>query len=239
MGLFNRRESASSSSSRLPTSFCEELEEFAKWRWDVSATGTYSLDLGQMYAMAQGDRDGFLTDLRAIALEYGGWVALGAKYLMLEVLPVETDNSDFDAIALAAFNFLRDSGVPPNHLSPNDVTLWTRLGKGEPWLYSSPIPDSGDELSDVDQDESRLVARIARVDGYQNQLFVRRNESLKYVAVIEGPNSLEDPTLSTFEWFTCDHLHDLYLRVGDALQVPPLWALPELLSYIPLPPMKI
>jgi hypothetical protein len=45
-------------------------------------------------------------------------VALGAKYLVMDLLPVETLNPDFDSIILSAFTFLRRSGAPPNRLSP-------------------------------------------------------------------------------------------------------------------------
>jgi hypothetical protein len=239
MGLFKRIETEGQSSSGFPSNFRDELDEFARWRREVNPSESPRLDLGKMYEMAEADRDGFLRDLAVVALPDGEWVVLGAKNLLLEILPIGTANSDFDSIVLAAFHFLRDCGVPPNRLSPNDLDLWDRLGNGEPWLYGLPIPTSGEGLADVHRDEKRLAARIARPDGCENQLFIRRNDSLQYVAVIEGPYSADDPTISSFEWYVYGNLHDLYRRVGVALQVPPMWALPELLSYVPIPPMRL
>ncbi|HTJ70941.1 MAG TPA: hypothetical protein VL551_25590 [Actinospica sp.] len=241
MPLFNRRERGQSparASSRLPADMARQLEVHARSLWDLRGGVRSTLRIDQMYFLAQEDRDGFLRELRAVVERAGGWAALGGKYLVTDILPIETDTEDFNAIVLAGYQFLRKNGAPPIRLSPNDHTLWQRVNtRGEPWLvWRDPPPDT---LTPLRPDEIRKVAEIKRADGYTNTILVRQDGPSKFTAVIEGAYSEEDPRLSRNDWHTASSLHDLYIRIAESSQTPTDWAAPDLQPYFPLPPMTI
>jgi hypothetical protein len=241
MSLFNRRErgeSAALSSSRLPADMARQLELHARSVWDLRGGARSPLRVDTMYFLAEADRDGFLRELRAVVESGGGWTALGGKYLVTDILPIETDTADFNAIMLAGYQFLRQNGVPPMRLSPNDHTLWQRVNtRGEPWLvWREPPPDT---LTPLRSGEVRKVAEIKRADGYANTILVRQDGPSAFRAVIEGAYSEEDPRLSCTDWHTAASLHDLYIRIAESSQTPTDWAAPDLQPYFPLPPMTI
>jgi hypothetical protein len=214
------------------------LDRHGRFCWDPQNNPMSGLSVADMYFLAQADLDGFLHGLAALTVPAGGWVALGGKYLVMDILPLETNTPDFNAIVLAGFQFLREHGVPPNRLSPNDKTLWERARPDhEPWLIWRDPP--ADKLTPLAPGEVRKVAEILRADGYVNELLVRQDGPEQFATVIRGAYSETDPRIVENEWFTAQTLHAAYLRIGEGNQIPPQWAHPELQPYFPLPPMTI
>jgi hypothetical protein len=224
--------------SWLPPDLDRQLETYARFTWKPQGSPLPPLRIDQMYNLAQADRDGFLRELRSVVDRSGGWVALGGKYLVLDILPIDTDTADFNAIVLAGYQFLRHNGVPPVHLSPNDHELWKRVNvRDEPWLVWRDPP--AEPPPPLQGDEERKVAEIVRADGHTNKILVRQDGPDAYTAIIEGVWSEEDSRITRSTWYTCSTLHDLYVRIGEGHQTPTDWAAPELQRYFPLPPMRI
>jgi hypothetical protein len=221
----------------FPSDMAQWLEAYGRFEWDPQRSPMYELRLGDFYAMAQADPDAFLRELAALTVPAGSWVALGGKYLVLDLMPNETDTPDFNAIVLAGFQFLRQSSVPPNRLSERDHELWSRVKTGdEPWLVWSEPPKV--LPTPLRPGEVRKVAQILRADGLINDILVRQ-ETDKVTAVIEGAYSETATRRTQTEWHSAPSLRELYIRIGDTLQIPPHWMIPELEPYIPLPPMTI
>jgi hypothetical protein len=224
--------------SMLPPDIDRQLQAHGHFAWKPQSSPLTPLRIDRMYTLAQADRDGFLRELRSVVDRSGGWVALGGKYVVTDILPIETDTDDFNAIVLAGYQFLRNNGVPPRYLSPNDHTLWERVNsRNEPWLLWRDPPS--DPPTPLRAGEERKVAEILRSDGYTNTIIVRQVSPTAFTAVVEGAWSEDDPRITRSDWYTCPTLHDLYVRIGEGHQTPTDWAAPELQRYFPLPPMTI
>lgn len=238
MALFGNRRGISRSNGRLPGDMASWLATFGRFEWSPQTNPMPEHRVADFYFTAQADRDGFLRELASISVPAGGWTALGGKYLVTDILPVETDTPDFNAIVAAGFKFLRDNGVPSNRLSMKDSRLWQRVNvAGENWQDWRPVPS--DTLVPLPPGAERKIAEIRRADGYVNSIIVRADSSTSYVAMIEGAYSEEDPRTSRNDWHTAPSLHELYIRVGESTQVPTDWSSEDLKPYFPLRPMTI
>ncbi|MDZ5447848.1 hypothetical protein U2F26_34995 [Micromonospora sp. 4G57] len=238
MALFGSRRRTASSKRRFPSDMPAWLAALGRFEWSPQTNPAPEQRVAEFYFMAQADRDSFLRDLASISVPAGGWTALGGKYLVTDILPIETDTPEFNAIVAAGLKFLRDNGVPPNRLSPNDRTLWRRVNTtGENWLDWRPTP--ADTLVPLAMGEERKIAEIRRSDGYINSIIVRSDGPTSFVAMIEGPYSEEEPRITRNDWHIAPTLHELYIRVGESSQVPTDWASDDLKPYFPLPPMTI
>jgi hypothetical protein len=214
------------------------LESVGRFHWDPHRNPPPEVRVDTMYLMAQADPDGFLRDLAALAVPAGGWVALGAKALVMDILPIETNTPDFNALVLAGFQFLRQNGVPPNRLSMNDRTLWERVRPGnEPWLIWRSAPEG--PPTPLQPGEQRKVAQVLRADGYINEIIIRQDAPDKFVAMVLGPKENGEPDPTPFDWHTQPSLQELYVRIGESQQTAPYWATPELVPYFPLPAPSI
>jgi hypothetical protein len=228
---------APGAAGRFPSDMPAWLEAMARFEWAPQRNPMPEIRVDKMYFMAQSDRDGFLRDLAKLTTSAGGWVALGGKYLVTDILPIETDTPDFKVIVLAGLLFLRDSGVPLNRLSPNDRTLWQRLRPDEAWLvWREPPPDV---LTPLLPGEVRKVAEVLRADGHSNDILVRQDAPDKFVAAVEGAYNESDLRRMSNDWHSAASLHELYIRIGESSQTPPHWAAAELTPYFPLPTPRI
>jgi hypothetical protein len=236
MAWFNKRNNPSSP-GMLPPDIVEWLEATARYNWDSQKNPMPDIRVDAFYFLAQKDRDGFLGALSSVSVPAGGWVALGGKDLVLDILPTDTDTPDFNAIVLAGLQFLRENGVPPIRLSPNDQKFWRRLSGGEPWLQWREPP--ADTLTPLQPGEVRKVAELLRGDGHTNEILVRQDASEAFTSTIDGPYSETDSTRTRTDWYTAPSLHELYVRIGEGQQTPPHWYAPELAPYFPLPAMRI
>ena len=232
MGLFSRRQQ-----SRLPTNILDQLEQLGRSSYDPqNYESPWQLTV-DMYQLSQADRDGFVADLAAVALPVGGWPVYGAMKLVLDIIDPQLDQPDFNAIVLAGLQFLRSHGVPGNRLSLNEMRLWHRSqGEDTPWLVGRPVPP--DRLTPLQPGEMRRVAQVAP-GPHSNILYVRQAASDRYVAIIDGEWSDEEPRRAQNDWYEDGSLHGLYARIGHAFQTPCYWADPELEPYFPLPPPTI
>ena len=241
MAIFGGRRATTGSTGsrgRLPGDMASWLAALGRYEWSPQTNPMPEQRVAEFYYMAQANRDGFLRELATISVPAGGWTALGGKYLVTDILPIETDTPDFNAIVAAAFKFLRANGVPPIRLSPNDSRLWQRVNiAGENWQDWRPPPP--DTLVPLAPGGERKIAEIRRADGYVNSIIVRSDGPTAYVAMVEGAYSEEDPRISRFDWHTASSLHELYIRVAESSQVPTDWSSADLKPYFPLPPMTI
>jgi hypothetical protein len=230
MPLFSRR---AQPDRRLPADILTSLERFGRFSYDPQNNQLPGSLEADMYMIAQDDRDGFLAALIAVTAPAGGWVSYGAMKLVMSILGGDLDQSDYNTIVLAGLQFLRSHGVPTSRLSMNEMTLWHRMqGDHELWLVGRAAPP--DTLTQLRPGEMRRVAQV--FPGPQsNVIYVRQAGPDSYAAVIDGEWSEEDPRRVQNDWHTARSLHELYLRIGDAFQVPCYWVAPELEPYIPLP----
>ena len=228
MPLFSRR-----SRARLPADILTQLEQLGRASYDPSSyESPWQLTVA-MYNLAQEDRDGFLGDLAAVTLSAGGWPVYGAMKLIMDILDPNLDQPDFNAIALAGLEFLRSHGVPTSRLSFNEINLWHRLqGGGTPWLVGRPLPP--DRLTPLQPGEARRVAQVSPGPS-SNVIYVKQDTPDRFVAVIDGEWSAEDPHRVQNEWYGAQSLHELYTRIGQGFQTPCYWADRELEPYFPLP----
>lgn len=75
-------------------------------------------------------------------------------------------------------------------------------------------------LTDLAPGESRIIAQLTSARD-SNLLIVRCEANCRYVALIDAKWSGDDPRRVQNEWKTAATLHELYVQVGLALQVPP------------------
>lgn len=228
MPLFGRR-----ARTRLPADALSQLELLGRSSFDPQACESPWQFVAAMYPLSQDDRNGFLADLAAVTVPSGGWPAYGALKLLWEMFGTDMDQPDFNAIAMAGLQFLRSHGVPPNRVSQFDLGIWHRLqGEDTPWLVGRPAPP--DRLTPLRPGEIRKVAQVVAGE-HSNFIYVRRDAPDRYAAVIDGEWSEEDPRRVQNDWYAAESLHQLYIRIGEAFQVPCYWADPQLELYFPLP----
>jgi hypothetical protein len=222
---------------RLPAETLTQLEQLGRSQYDPGSCDSPWQFVSSMYQLAQDDREGFLADLAALVVPVGGWPAYGGLRLLWEIFSADLSQPDFDAIALTGLQFLRSHGVPSSRVSPYELAIWHRLqGDNTPWLIGRPPP--ADRLTPLKWGDVRKVAQVFPGPS-SNLILVRQDAPERYVAVIDGQWSEEDPRRVQNEWYSAETLHELYLRIGDAFQVPCYWADPELEPYFPLPPPTI
>jgi hypothetical protein len=232
MPLFSRRPR-----TRLPADILAQLEQLGRAAYDPQCyESPWQLTVA-MYNLAQEDRDGLLTQLAAVVLPADGWPVYGAMKLVMDVLDPKLDQPDFNRIVLAGLEFLRSHGVPTSRLSPNELSLWHRLrGPDTPWLTGRPVPP--DRLTPLRPGEKRRVAQVFP-ESKSNVIFVVQEGPDRFVALVDGEWSAEDPRRVENEWYAAPSLHDLYIRIGDGFQTPCHWADRELEPYFPLPPSTL
>lgn len=233
MSLFAR-----SAHRRLPADTIAQLEQLGRTNYYPQAGDAPWQFVAAMYQLGQDDRQGFLADLAALVVPVGGWASYGALRLLWEVFSTDLELPDFDAIALAGLQFLRSHGVPTSRVSPYELGIWHRLqGDETPWLVGRPPPPP-DELTPLKPGEVRKVAQVSPGPS-SNLILVRQDAPDRFVALIDGEWNEEDPRRVQNEWYSAQTLHALYVRLGDAFQVPCHWADPEFERYFPLPPSTI
>lgn len=232
MPLFGR-----SARRRLPADALAQLEQLGRSQYNPESCDSPWQFVGAMYQLAEDNRNEFLAELAALIASAGGWPAYGALRLLWEVFSVDLNQPDFDSIALAGLQFLRSNGVPASRVSQYELGIWHRLkGEDTPWLVGHPPPP--DRLTPLRSGEIRQVAQVYP-GPTANLVLVRQDAPDRYVAIIDGEWSEGDPRRVQNEWYSARTLHELYIRLGDAFQVPCYWADSELEPYFPLPPSTI
>lgn len=233
MALFGRRPRP----GRLPVDTLAKMEQFGRYSFDWQKYPMQESPEAEMYMIAQGDQDGFLAELAALVVPTGGWSAYGGMKLVMSILGADVVQPDYDAIVLAGLHFIRSHGVPKSRLSINEMNQWRRLqGEDTPWLLGRPVPP--DRLTPLQPGEMRRVAQMFP-GPRSNVIYVQQAAPDRYVALIDGEWSEEDPRRVQNEWYVAPSLHQLYERLGDAFQTPSYWVDSELEPYIPLPPPTI
>lgn len=182
------------------------------------------------------DQDAFLNSLADIATQYGGLVSYGAEQLMIEVAYGRPDHPACRQIMDASIAFLRTSGIPPMKVTGHEWRHWTDSGGTvQTWVRWRPAPsESRARISPLVVGESRRVAQLRAAED-SNVFLVERAEDGRYRWIVDARRGDDDPTRTRWVHVTAGSLHELYVRVGLALQSPPYWCHAELEPYIPLP----
>jgi hypothetical protein len=234
MGIFSRHRPEA---VRIPTA--GELEAFGRYSLMpleaspdvVRQASAVEVDY---YQHAIADPTKFVRELRQMAETYREWVALGASRLVVSLLGADHRTPDSDAIMGCGVDCLRARGIPKAFVTGYESSWWFENGAGQPWLVGRPAPQGmGTAIAPLRPGEVRRIAHMGP-KGNNNNILVTASE-VGFAALIEGPYSEEDPRVARQEWYSAPTLHELYIRVGDALATPPPWCAAEFEPYIPLP----
>ncbi|MET9223364.1 hypothetical protein ACIOC1_05935 [Streptomyces sp. NPDC088197] len=214
------------------------MERFGRFEFD--ATGIeFGADLvwselqAPFLEFAQSDSDRFTTQLAAAVIPAGGFALFGAARTVWNLLGPDFAHPCYDALRMDALEFFRARGVPGNRLSAGDREFW-RLHRGpdEPWLVGRPPPAPGAALPPLATGELRPVARMS-AGPHAETVYARADVQDGCVAVVEACGRGRDPAGCRFDWFGAATQYELYLRIGEALQVPAHWVADELMPFIP------
>lgn len=236
MGFFSKGKP----SSRLPSNIVDLMVKNGRFEWDPPGSGIdgasiWSTVQEPLVPFAQSDPAGFLSALAAAVVPAGGWASYGAERLMIDLLGADRDEPGYHAVMSASLRFLRERGVPNSRMSGYEWQYWqAHDGRNEPWLPGQEAPAAVDaKITELQPGELRKVAQVT-AESDSNLIFVRRDDSAGYVAVIEAKYSDDNPRRGQNDWHTSDTLHELYQRIGESFQVPTFWSADELAPYFPL-----
>ena len=232
--------------SSLPVNIVSMMDQFGRFEFDpmgagvVDASGVWQNLVVPLLPYAQADPAGFLRDLADAVVPAGGWAAYGGERLVKELLSGDLEDPSYDRIMTVALHFLRACGVPSLRLNGYESSFWARTtGRTEPWLYSRQMPTAEQAaLTELQPGEVRCIAQLEAAPD-SNAVFVCREDDGSYTALIDARYSDTDPSRGQTRWKSAASLHDLYLEVGRALQVPSHWYDAEFEPYFPYPKPKI
>lgn len=228
--------------ARLPGGVVSRMERFGRYEFDpmgagIDARTVWSELQAPLLEFAQADPAEFAAQLVTAVLPAGGFALYGAARTIWNLLGSDFRHPSYDTVRMAALEFFRANGVPMNRLSAKDWQFW-QAHRDEPWLVGRPRPTQQEAgITPLAPGELRRVAQVTAAPD-SNVVYVRAADSAGYVALVEGRQSDIDPARGRFEWYGAPTLYDLYVRVGEAFQVPAHWVADELAPFIPLPPPK-
>jgi hypothetical protein len=246
MGFFRRRQKQPG----LPGNIISMMERFG--RFEFNPQGSNAEDAGSIWIetqaplqpFAETDPAGFLVALAEAVLPVGGWAVYGASCTLWDCFGSKIDifrqHSSYNAIMNASIEFLRANGVPPMMVRGYEWQHWVNNdGTSDTWVPRRPVP-SPDEapISTLQPGETRRVTQLTS-EPDSNAILVRQNGDGRYCALIDAKYSDEDPRRVPNEWKFAASLHELYIQIGLAMQVPTYWYDRELEPYFPLPRPKI
>lgn len=224
---------------RLPDSIVADLEAFGRYSIRPTEAGALVAERGaylepDLYPVALLDPALFCRGMRSVAESPGGWVAYGATRLIVSLLG-STTNDDYDALMTISMNFLRSRNISAAFLNGYENTWWKQHHGTEPWLTGrqAPTPETA-QITILGDGELRRLANMGP-GGNNNDVLATRTPEGHFQALIEGPNSGDDPLVGQFVWQSAESLYELYMRVSQSLGSPPCWCDPELAAFIPLP----
>lgn len=244
MGLFSRGPKRPG----LPGDIVSMMERFGRYELNPQSGGFDAEELGQLmgnlYSFASTDPDGFLVALAEAVLPVGGWAVYGASCILWECFSsdagVLAQHPAYKAIRDGAINFLRSNGVPPMRVKGYEWQYWTdNGGTSETWIQRRPIPTLTEApITDLRLGEVRRVTQLT-AERDSNAILVRQNSDGRYCAMVNAKQSDEDPRRDSWEWKFAASMHELYIQIGLAMQVPTYWYDRELEPYFPLPRPRI
>ncbi|MBK6870821.1 MAG: hypothetical protein IPJ14_09690 [Kineosporiaceae bacterium] len=196
-----------------------------------------------LYPEAARDPNAFLERLRREVLPAGGWALYGADRLMWELITDKTARQSEAGLEImdASLSFLRENGVPPQRVRPYQWEHWIGTGGTiDTWLMTRPTPTHAQApIRELAPGELRPVARLT-ADPQSNVILVRLAANGEHVeAIIDAPQSDDDPRRTQWEWKSAPTLYELYVQIGLTHQVPTPWYDPDLEPYFPLPAPRI
>lgn len=232
----------------LPGNIVSRLERFGQYEFNSQA---YVFDgaemgelVGEIYAFASSDPERFLVTLAQAAVPAGGWAVYGASCMLWECFSsdagVLAQHPTYKAVRDGAINFLRANGVPPMRVKGYEWNYWIdNGGTADTWIQRRPIPSPAEApISKLSHGETRRVTQLTS-ERDSNAILVRQNSDGRYCAMVDAKWSDEDPHRVQNEWKFAESLHELYIQIGLAMQVPTYWYDRELEPYFPLPRPRI
>lgn len=246
MGIFRKRQKPPT----LPGDIISMMERFG--RYEFNPQGSSAEDAGSIWMETQAplqpfasvDPDGFLVALAGAVLPVGGWAVYGASCTLWECfgsnIEIFRQQPSYNAILNAAIEFLRANGVPPMMVKGYEWQHWIQNGgTSDTWIQRRPIPSLDEApISELRTGETRRVTQQT-ADPVSNAILVRRNAEGGYDALIDAKRGDEDPHRVQNEWKFAKSLHELYIQIGLAMQMPTYWYDPEMEPYFPLPRPRI
>lgn len=226
----------------LPADIVSLMDMYGRSEFDPRGTGVgHDVDPMRkgmidpdLYPAAQADPDAFVTTLATAVLPVSGWAAYGASRLIASLLGLDYSHPASDEIREAGLQWLRDNGVPPVRVAPYEWEFWLEHGgKTERWLRPRVGYRPADApISDLGIQEVRRIAQLT-AEPESNVLFACRDAPHEYKSIIDAPYSDEDPRRSQRVGVQAETLRDLYMRIGEGLQMLPYWCDSELEAFIP------
>lgn len=228
-----------SGAARLPADVVLRMERFGRFEFDPMGTDFDAASIwtdlqAPLLEFAQSDPERFTVLLAEAVLPQGGFALFGASRTIWNLIGSDYRHPAYDTVRMAALEFFRANGVPNSRLAANDLRFWQE-NRDEPWLVGRPCPTPAEaRIVPLARGEVRQVARITAGPDV-NAVYVQTDSAGGYQAVVEARRSESDPTRCRYDWFRALTLYDLYVRIGEAFQVPTHWVAEELAPFIPLP----
>jgi hypothetical protein len=234
MGLFARRQHG-----LLPSDIVQMMERFGRHEIDVINSTDDPHDLFQqtqqpLIEAASSRPEAFLKALADECVPAGGWAVYGASRTVVNLIGNSPPGDDWLRILDASNEFLRANLVPPVRVPGY---AWSRFiqtgGTANTWIALRPPPPRAIAvLSPLDDGEVRRLLKLGTAPD-ANVVFVTR-QGEDYIALIDGPESSDDPTRTQWEWKRLSDQYELYLDVALSSQVWD-WADPEIEPFMPTP----
>lgn len=170
-------------------------------------------------------------------LSDGGWPVYGAYKFVDELLKSDFESPADRALLEAGLEFLRENGIPWLHLSPFEHKWWDRLrGESATWIVGRPPPSREDAvLRELGPGENRHLFDTLRPDGVINSIYARRGDDGEHSAMVSDQDG-SDPWA---DWQRAQTLYDLYVTVGQAVQIPQHSMAEEFEPFVPMPKPQI
>src|SRR5262249_51906660 len=131
MGLFGRRQD-SGGRITVPQSIVAAMTEYGQQRLrDTDAPGSFHEELE---LLTEDDQKAWVEALSQAIAPVGGVAAYGAYNLVVLCLNNTVDFAVYCRLLDAAFDFLRENGVPEIELTVNERSYWLRKHPDGVWL---------------------------------------------------------------------------------------------------------
>jgi hypothetical protein len=231
--LFKRRPP-----SILPSNIVQMMERFGRHEIDVLNSTEDPHDLFQqtqqpLIEAATSRPAEFIKALADACLPAGGWAVYGASRTVVNLIGNSPPGNDWFRILDASNEFLRANLVPPMRVPGYAWNRFQTGGTANTWIALRPPPSRDDSgLRLLDDGEVRRLLKLGTAPD-ANVVFVTRQGD-DYVALIDAPESSDDPTRTQRVWKRSSDQYDLYVDTAVSSQVWD-WAAPEIEPFMPTP----
>jgi hypothetical protein len=225
--------------SPLPSDIVQMMERFGRHEIDIMNShddgyAVFQAAQQPLLASASSDPAGFIRALADTCVPVGGWAVYGADRTVINLVGSSPPGDDWLRILDASIEFLRAHYVPPIRVPPY---AWNRFvdsgGTANTWIPLRPPPDrQATRITPLSDHEIRRLVKLWPTP--DSNLVLLRRDGEHFVALIDSPQSDDDPTRCQREWKRGTDLYDLYLDIAWSCQMWD-WADPEIALFFPAP----